>query len=833
MGGEPVERTREGVARGALTRLLSELAFLPEEALEGDWAGGLRAGDVVAERFELVREIGRGGFGVVFEARDRELSRSVAFKSVRAGGRPEVQEERLVREAEAAAQLSHPNLVTLFDAGRCEKGPYLVMELLRGRSLAARLAADGPLPPLEALRVATEVARGVAHAHGHGVIHRDLKPENVFLCDDGQVKVVDFGLALALGRHRAVGGTPAYMAPEQQRGEPEDERSDVYALGVMLHRMLSGALPGQASTVAGAPPAPAQARPEPPLPGPPALGALALRMRAAEPERRPRDGAAVLQALLALPRPAPRRPARRAGAAAAALVLLLALAGGAALWSRRAAPPAPGPASPAAGPVEPRARASAFSLTQRARAAFTEGHDVPQARRLLRQALTFDPGSAAVRFQLTLLGDAPEAIAAEDLPAWAAALPEREQRLLAALRARAADARQATTPRAQQAAAEEDRRRFDALVAAYPDDREITFLAGEAAAERGDLWGAAESYRQTLELDPGHLPALDRRFQAWHALGVWGRADELVRRAQDAVALRPTPASQVYLALAHAMRGDAEEAMQQARRAAAGESTLSLQVSWRLASVLQDGGAAAEAERVLRRWTAEEQEPATRQRAQWELARGLAARGRAAELRRLSGTLTGTLAAAGLPLALEGAARYASGDDAGAAEAWLRAAQAGARWPAGPQPALVASAAGYAQAVQACRGTAGRERLLCDAVLQWKRGDAPGAVQALQRVRAQHAEPLADFLLGQLHADQGDPALAAAALHRFLDLHDGFALPRPRARLLLAAALEWQGFTSEAREELARLQAELAGADPGLPIVKAARAALARTGGGR
>jgi serine/threonine protein kinase len=224
------------VRPGALTALLQEIAAAPREEQRGAWEAILRQGATVG-RFELVREMGRGGFGVVWEALDRELGRSVAFKAVRAGGKTSLREERLLREAEAAARLSHPNIVTLFDMGRAEQGPYLVLELLRGRTLAERLG-DGPVPPAEAVRVATEIAKGVAHAHAQGVVHRDLKPENVFLCEDGQVKVLDFGLAHAFGKRRAAGGTSGYMAPEQVEGAGLSE-STVSAALASTHPALS------------------------------------------------------------------------------------------------------------------------------------------------------------------------------------------------------------------------------------------------------------------------------------------------------------------------------------------------------------------------------------------------------------------------------------------------------------------------------------------------------------------------------------------------------------------------------------------------------------------
>jgi tetratricopeptide (TPR) repeat protein len=344
------ERGGRTVAPGVVSALLRELARAPEEP-----AGrfpALRPGQVVG-RFELVRELGRGGFGVVFEARDRELGREVAFKALRIGGDAALKEDRLLREAEAAARLSHPNIVTLFDVGRCEHGAYLVMELLRGGTLAERLAG-GAVPLPEALRIAREVAKALAHAHGRGVIHRDLTPGNVFLCEDGPVKVLDLGMAHAFGRRKLEGGTPAYMAPEQRRGAPEDERSDVFALGLIAREMLSGeramAPGGEARPRDGA----REAEPA-------ALGALLDRMLDADPVARPRDAAEVLAALEALeqdpesapPAPGPgiaparrgRRTARLAAALAAAAAVATALGIGAARLARR---PRPAPAAAAA-----------------------------------------------------------------------------------------------------------------------------------------------------------------------------------------------------------------------------------------------------------------------------------------------------------------------------------------------------------------------------------------------------------------------------------------------------------------------------------------------------
>ncbi|HEY6100199.1 MAG TPA: serine/threonine-protein kinase, partial [Anaeromyxobacter sp.] len=305
MTGEAA-RTRMTVRPGALTALLGELARAPDAT---GWSVPAQLGERIG-RFEIVREIGRGGFGVVYAARDTELGRSVAFKAIRAGCCDEVREQRALAEAEAAARLAHPNIVHLYDVGRCERGPFLIMELLRGESLDERLAR-GPFKLRDAVHVAVEVARGLAHAHEQGVVHRDLKPGNVFLCDDGQVKVLDFGLAHVFDRRGADGGTPEYMSPEQARGEPGDTRSDVYALGVTVRELL----------------------PDPP----PAIAKLLVRMTAGDPDARPRDGAEAHAALARIQRALEPRRLWWAGWGLAAVTL--AAAGAIAL---RARPPPPG-----------------------------------------------------------------------------------------------------------------------------------------------------------------------------------------------------------------------------------------------------------------------------------------------------------------------------------------------------------------------------------------------------------------------------------------------------------------------------------------------------------
>ena len=279
-----------GLKPGALTALLAEVAAAPEQ--RETELPSLPPGTMLGH-FEILRELGRGGFGVVYQAKDRDMGRQVAVKLVRPGRITE-EEGKVSREAEAIARLAHPNLITLHEVGGSEHGPFLVFELLRGKTLDLRLE-EGPLPVQEAVHIATEVARGLAHAHAEGVIHRDLKPANVFVTNRGQVKVLDFGMAHAFGRRRLSGGTPAYMAPEQWADAPEDERTDVFALGVMLYRMLTGEYPfPEAQGRWSAEPATVRKLD---VPGAPELAELVEKMLDPTPTRRPRDGAAALAAL--------------------------------------------------------------------------------------------------------------------------------------------------------------------------------------------------------------------------------------------------------------------------------------------------------------------------------------------------------------------------------------------------------------------------------------------------------------------------------------------------------------------------------------------------------
>jgi serine/threonine-protein kinase len=210
---------------------------------------------VLSANYELDREIGRGGMGIVYKAKDRRLKRPVAVKLLppELAFRSEIR-SRFLKEAETAAQLSHPNIVPIYSVDERDGLVYFVMAFVDGENLAARLHSEGRLNATESRRILKEVAEALAYAHERGVVHRDIKPDNILLCadDEGRVMVTDFGIARAVSegsdsRLTATGmaiGTPAYMSPEQSMGERDiDGRSDLYALGVVGYQMLSGELP--------------------------------------------------------------------------------------------------------------------------------------------------------------------------------------------------------------------------------------------------------------------------------------------------------------------------------------------------------------------------------------------------------------------------------------------------------------------------------------------------------------------------------------------------------------------------------------------------------------
>jgi serine/threonine-protein kinase len=204
-------------------------------------------------RYEVVAELGRGAMGVVYKARDPQIDRIVAVKTVSLSGQePDEEKEfrlRFVHEAQAAGRLHHPGIVAIFDAGENSENhdPYIVLEHVAGEALNRILAREKKLPLATALRLTEEIAEALDYAHEQGVVHRDIKPGNILITEEGHAKIADFGIAkLNLAHFTIPGrllGTPAYMAPEQLSGEGVDGRSDLFSLGVILYAMVTGHSP--------------------------------------------------------------------------------------------------------------------------------------------------------------------------------------------------------------------------------------------------------------------------------------------------------------------------------------------------------------------------------------------------------------------------------------------------------------------------------------------------------------------------------------------------------------------------------------------------------------
>ncbi|MGE5184120.1 MAG: serine/threonine-protein kinase [Acidobacteriota bacterium] len=292
--------------------VLSTITALGETQLPSPRPAATGERAATGARYSVVAELGRGGMGIVDHVWDGDLMRDLAVKRIRAEHRDD---PRLVAqflwEARIGAHLDHPNIVPVHDLGRTADGPYFTMKRAAGRSLAEWLAqlqrGDAPesrFPLARRLRVMHQICQAIAFAHRRGVLHRDLKPANVLLGDDGEVLVTDWGLALPVpgpvgdelrrvmpqGLGELSAGTPLYMSPEQARGEPLDERSDIFTLGVMLYEVAALARPFEASSLSELASAREHAAPRP--------------LRAVKPDA-PRSLAAVIECAMA-PRAADR-----------------------------------------------------------------------------------------------------------------------------------------------------------------------------------------------------------------------------------------------------------------------------------------------------------------------------------------------------------------------------------------------------------------------------------------------------------------------------------------------------------------------------------------------
>lgn len=217
-------------------------------------------GKTLSGRYRLQSKLGSGGMSTVYLAHDENLDRPVAVKIMHAeiSDQPE-QLVRFRREARTVARISHPNVVSVIDAGEDDGHPYIVFEYVEGETLKARIDRMGSLPADEAAAFAIEIGRGLAAAHANQLVHRDVKPQNVLIDQDGRAKVTDFGIVRSLQESESdsltkagrVLGTTDYVSPEQALGHDVDPRSDIYSLGVVLYEMLAGSLPFEAETVVG------------------------------------------------------------------------------------------------------------------------------------------------------------------------------------------------------------------------------------------------------------------------------------------------------------------------------------------------------------------------------------------------------------------------------------------------------------------------------------------------------------------------------------------------------------------------------------------------------
>ena len=251
-------------------------------------------------QYKILAEIGRGGMGIVYKAYQTSLNREVALKVLPPNlANDENLVKRFHREAEAAARLSHPNIVQIFDINEISGIHFFAMEYLRGETLTQKIEREGPLSLKEAARITMMVADALNYSHSEGIVHRDIKPGNIMIDPHGHIKVTDFGLARAIESSRltmtgTIIGTPEYMSPEQARGENLDGRSDLYSLGTVLYEMLTAKLPFEATT----PFAVAQKQIYEPLPSPrsirseipPALEAIILKATQKAPQDRYQKG---------------------------------------------------------------------------------------------------------------------------------------------------------------------------------------------------------------------------------------------------------------------------------------------------------------------------------------------------------------------------------------------------------------------------------------------------------------------------------------------------------------------------------------------------------------
>ncbi|MFC0861475.1 serine/threonine-protein kinase [Sphaerimonospora cavernae] len=300
--------------------------------------------DLLSGRYRLVEEIGEGGGGTVWRGVDELLRREVAMKQVRVPsglGGVELADftERAIHEARAAGRLSHPSIVMIHDVIRHDGRPWIVMDLVPGRSLDKVIREDGPLPVRRVAEIGLSVLDALEAAHAHGILHRDVKPANVLIAPDGRALLTDFGIAAPFGRAGAApsssAGSPAYMAPERFRAEPDGPPSDLWSLGAMLYTAVEGRQPFEGPLAAALVAAVLLQEPRPMVRASPELAWLVHGLLDKDPARRlpPQAVRRVLHALAAAPEPVAVRQGRTARLVlGAALVAVVGVAAGLLAW---------------------------------------------------------------------------------------------------------------------------------------------------------------------------------------------------------------------------------------------------------------------------------------------------------------------------------------------------------------------------------------------------------------------------------------------------------------------------------------------------------------------
>lgn len=481
----------------------------------------LRPGTKVGA-FDVIGELGRGGMGTVYAAKDRHLDRPVALKFLQLRpGSQRNEAERIIAEARAASALDHPNVAAIYQVGESDDRYFIAMPRYEGQTLRSRLSA-GPISVPEALAIARQIASGLAAAHRAGIVHRDITPGNIFLTSDGTVKILDFGIAALSGAHddEFTGGTVAYMSPEQATGGKTDARSDVWSLGIVMFRMLTAELPVVGGTDAKA------------LTGrpgiPPALGRVVDRALSINPERRYHNAGELLAALDAAA--APRRLPHRA------IVAGLALAALGSAWGATSVGTPPTESSPpppvlAVLPVSAVAADSGATALVRAmvdeamtRISLVGVRVLPHATDSsasselepghFRLRVTLEPGQTGHLLNATVSsGDADRVVWAQPRAFTSARLRDLSEELADRV--------------LRQLGVELSAREHAALAAGLPSSVEAyqALLAGNQLIRRRTptaVLEAIDRYRDARELDPSFVAAFAREAYAISLLADWG-----------------------------------------------------------------------------------------------------------------------------------------------------------------------------------------------------------------------------------------------------------------------------------------------------------------------